>query len=201
VSPVDPRLVAAFRRQLERRPAGARRLGWKVGGGERESIGGELAVGHLTYATQLEDGAVYSGGGEKLYADVEVAVKLGRQERIDGYAVALEINDLAADGDAEAIVADNIFHRAVAFGPFSATPPAGGEAALVVNGERRAAAAVRVDVAAKVAAVARVLDAVGERLEPGDLVITGLIVNTPVAPGDDVAAEIGPLGRVRLRIS
>ena len=38
---------------------GAERVGWKLGVGERERIGGELAVGHLTSATRLDPGATY----------------------------------------------------------------------------------------------------------------------------------------------
>jgi hypothetical protein len=45
---------------------------------------------------------------------------------------------------------------------------------------------------------ARVLDLVGERLRRGDLIITGLIVQIPVAPGDLVEAQIAELGSVQL---
>jgi 2-keto-4-pentenoate hydratase len=40
----------------------------------------------------------------------------------------------------------------------------------------------------------------GERLRPGDRIITGSIVQAPPAPGDRVAADLGPLGRVELAI-
>ena len=55
----DPRLASALRRQLARRPDAARRVGWKVGRGDRERIGGEIVVGHLTSATLLEPGGSY----------------------------------------------------------------------------------------------------------------------------------------------
>jgi hypothetical protein len=42
---------------------------------------------------------------------------------------------------------------------------------------------------------------VGERLQSGDRLITGLIVNIPVASADEVVAEVGALGRVELRIA
>jgi 2-keto-4-pentenoate hydratase len=48
--------------------------------------------------------------------------------------------------------------------------------------------------------VGRVLHAVDETLESGDRIITGLVVNTPVRPGDEVVAEMGELGSVRLSI-
>jgi 2-keto-4-pentenoate hydratase len=52
-----------------------------------------------------------------------------------------------------------------------------------------------------VAAVRRVLDVVGERLEPGDRVITGSVVQVPVARGDEVVAAAGGAGRVGLVIA
>jgi hypothetical protein len=92
---IHPCLVAALREQLSRRPPGARRLGWKIGGGiaEIEAVTGGLpAFGHLT------------------------------------------------------------------------------------------------------------LDSVGERPEPGDVVLTGSVTQVPVSAGDHVAAEIDGLGRVALQL-
>ena len=50
-------------------------------------------------------------------------------------------------------------------------------------------------------AAARLLAAMGERLLPGDRVITGSVVQVPVGPGHLVGAELGPLGRVELSIT
>jgi hypothetical protein len=200
MSDVHPRLVAATREQLGRRPAGAARVGWKYGSGEREQIGGDHVVGHLTSATLLEDGDTYRGRGEKLHADVEVAVEIGAGGEPARYGVALEICDLAGDPTVEELVVANDYHRAVAFGRFAEAGP-DGDGVLIVNGERRAAGPVPSEVDARIAAVDRVLRAVGERLEPGDRVITGLIVNTPLVSGDEVVAELGDLGRVGLRIA
>jgi hypothetical protein len=201
VSDVDPRLVAATREQLSRRPAGAARVGWKFGSGDEEQIGGDHIVGHLTSATTLDDGATYAGGGEQLHADVELAVELGDDLEAAGYAVALEICDLAGHPSIDELGADNDYHRAVTFGSFANDLPSGLRGALVVNGQRRAVGPARTDVEDKVAAIGRVLEASGERLLPGDRIITGLIVNTPVASGDDVVADLGDLGRVGLRIA
>ena len=197
---VDPRLVAAMREQLSRRPAGAARVGWKYGCGDEEHIRGDHVIGHLTSATTLADGDTYRGGGRKLQADVEVAVEIGPSLGPGRYGVALEICDVALDGSVEEVVIDNDYHRAVAFGPLADELPAGKKGALVVNGERRAAGPASDDVAERVAAVDRVLRAVGERLRPGDRDITGLIVNTPDESGDEVVAELGSLGRIGPRI-
>lgn len=207
VSGVDPRLVAALERQLEQRrellSRGAGRVGWKLGIGDRERIGDEVAVGHLTSATRLEPGATYTAQeGEVLHADAEVAVEMGADGGIAGWGTALELVDLRSLPDTpEDIVAANVFHRAVAFAPTRpGPPPAGVEGRLVVNGDVRDAARSATDLTHKLRAAARVLAAVGEALEPGDLVITGSVVQVPVAPGDEVEAELGELGRVRLRV-
>jgi hypothetical protein len=201
VSEVDPRLVAAMREQLSRRPTDADRVGWKYGSGEEEHIGGDHVVGHLTSATLLADGDAYRGGGTKLQADVEVAVEVGDDLGPARYGVALEVCDVAPAGSIEEVVIGNDYHRAVAFGHFTDELPPGVEGALLVNGERRAAGRASDDLAQRVAGVDRVLRAVGEELRPGDRVITGLVVNTLVRSGDDVVAELGELGSVRLTIA
>ena len=198
---VDPRLVRAVRAQLEQRPADAARVGWKVGAGDGERIGREpVAVGHLTSATVLENGATYAGGGDDLHADTELAVEVddGGTSR---YAVALEIVDLGDRGDAEGVVESNIFHRAVAFGAFAATTPQAVRARILVNGEERDAATAPEHVVDRVAGVVRVLEAVGEQVVSGDRVITGSIVQVRVASGDDVLAEIEGLGSVGLEVA
>lgn len=55
---IDPVLREATAEQLVHRrellSAGPNTLGWKFGVGERESIGGSIAVGYLTSATHWE---------------------------------------------------------------------------------------------------------------------------------------------------
>jgi 2-keto-4-pentenoate hydratase len=200
---VDPRLRAALADQLERRDsalaAGARRVGWKLGIGTAERIGDLPAVGHLTSATELEPGGCFHvGAGVALHADVELAVRIGADGRIAGYGPALELVDLRSAGDApDEIVRANIFHRAFAFGRFGRRPPP--TAHLIVDGESRAAAPVE-DVEGRIEAAARVLASVGERLSAGDRVITGSIVQEPVAAGELVMADLGPLGSVGVRV-
>jgi Fumarylacetoacetate (FAA) hydrolase family len=201
VNEVDQRLVEAIERQLHNRAG--ERVGWKLGIGDRERIGDEIAVGHLSSATRLEPGAAYaSGEGELLHADAEVAVRIGPDGRIDAYGAALELVDLRSPPDTpEDAVAANVFHRAVAFGRLDDELPAEGiHARLLVNGELRDEARSADDFAERVRRAARVLEAVGERLEPGDLVITGSVVQVPIEPGDQVEADLGGLGAVRLQV-
>ncbi|HEX2102912.1 MAG TPA: hypothetical protein VHF51_04635 [Solirubrobacteraceae bacterium] len=206
-----PDIVAATRAQLAARraalEAGARRVGWKIALGiaeVEELIGTERAIGHLTAATLLEPGGTYSSADDReLRAETEVAIEVGEGERIAGLAVALELVDVARPPDGMAgIVAANVFHRAVAFGP---TRPgaglAGARARLLISGQLRDEGPARADPAATVRAAARLLGAVGERLEPGDRILAGSVCHVPAGPGDAVAAEIDRLGRVEARIT
>jgi hypothetical protein len=201
VTRVDPRLVAAMERQL--RGGTGLPIGWKLGVGDRERIGGHIAVGHLTSATRLEPGAAYEpADGEELHADAEIAVEIGPDGRIGAHGAALELVDLRSPPNTpEDVVAANVFHRAVAFAPtWGALPDDGVEGRLLVNDDLRDAGRSAVDIAEKVAAAAGILEAVGEALAPGDLVITGSVAQVPVAPGDRVEADLGGLGRVWLSI-
>jgi hypothetical protein len=157
VGGLDPQLRAATVQQLARRRelllAGATHVGWKLGLGERERIGRSLAVGHVTSATLLAAGATYSTGGltADLRADVELAVRLGPALSVASYGVALEIVDLAPVlTTPEAVVATNVFHRAVALGdPASALPPAVVASAFVDGREQARGEAAVPDVAAR----------------------------------------------------
>jgi hypothetical protein len=218
--PVDPRLVSALREQLATRrrllEEGATHVGWKLGTGERESIGGEIAVGYLTSATRLEAGATYEPGpaAADLRADAELAVELdGNVEpgadaasvrrAIARYAAALELVDLAhRPGEPDSIVVANVYHRAFAFGPWRADlPPETEEARLVVDGIERARGRLEADVSERLIAAARLLGAVDEGIAAGDQVITGLVVQVRAERGREIAADLGPLGAARLAVA
>jgi 2-keto-4-pentenoate hydratase len=219
VDPVDSRLQSALGRQFAARLAllegGARRIGWKLGMGEAERIGREVALGYLTSASVVRSGETWTVDGDlSLHADAELALELGRHVTADaddatlrnavaGYGVALEIVDLGdAPNGPEAVVAANVFHRAVAFGRFHRELPAGHlEGRLVVNGRVCATAPVDVDVAARVRAAARLLEAMGERLRSGDRLITGSVVQVAIRPGDEVVADLGRLGDITVTIA
>jgi 2-keto-4-pentenoate hydratase len=207
VRDVDSELVSALREQFAARrklfDEGAAHVGWKLGMGDRESIGGSIAVGHLTSATCLEAGATYvaTGPGSRLHADAELAVELDRDGVPAAWAGALEIVDLALLlNEPRSVVATNVFHRAVAFGPFERALPRGVIARLVVDGHVRASGPVPAELGPRLAAAARLLEAVGEHFRAGDRVITGSVVQVPIEIGDDVVADFGALGAVRLSI-
>jgi 2-keto-4-pentenoate hydratase len=220
----DPRVVEGLRTQLRdwraRLDAGATRLGWKIGLNIPEAqkpLGiEEPVIGYLTSATLVESGGEYRASGDSsLRAEPEVALELGAdvgpdadgdaaREAIAALAVALELVDVtrpAGDG-IEAIVATNVFHRAVVLGPSRPGLQEGLKASIEVNGERRESAEAPDDFTDVVLLTARLLGEAGERLARGDLIIAGsLTPQVPLAIGDRVAVEIEGLGRVEAAIA
>jgi 2-keto-4-pentenoate hydratase len=188
---------------------GAEPVGWKIGFNvpalqEKLGIDRPLAA-FLTTDGLLEDGAEVSLDGP-LMVESEVAVELGDDARsIAALLPALELADppdLALG--VERILAGNIFHRAVAFGPrVGAAAP--GAARIVVNGSlqhsvpaERAAAHLR----EMIEAVSGRLAEAGEELRPGDRIITGILAPPHSAePGDTVRLELEAVGAVELHFS
>jgi 2-keto-4-pentenoate hydratase len=190
---------------------GAEPVGWKIGFNlpefqEKLGIDGPLA-GFLTTNSLLEDGADWSLGREgDVVVESEVAVELGDDARsIVALLPALELADPPdLDQDVEAILAGNIFHRGVAFGPL-VEAQAPGAARILVNGEEQHAVdAERAGSGLEemVEAVAERLTAAGEQLQSGDRIITGVLTPPHRAqPGDTVRLELEALGGVELRFT
>jgi 2-keto-4-pentenoate hydratase len=186
-------------------------VGWKVGFNapeiqEKLGIDGPLA-GFLTTNGLLEDGAEWSLGKEgEVVVESEVAVELGEDARsIVALLPALELADPPdLDQDVETILAGNIFHRAVAFGPRVETGSPGA-ARILVNGEEQHAVDAEwagANLEEMVEAVARRLEAADERLRPGERIITGVLAPPHKAqPGDTVRLELEAVGGVELRFN
>jgi 2-keto-4-pentenoate hydratase len=205
---------AGMRVQLEARSAviagGARPVGWKVGFNlpqiqERLGIDAPLA-GFLTSAGLAENGATVPLAGAPTVVEAEVAVEIGDDGRsIAALLPALELADPPdLELGVEAILAGNIFHRAVAFGPRVETA-APGAARVLVNGEERDAIPAEhagAHLEAMVDAIARRLADAGEALMPGDRIITGVLAPPPaVEAGDRVRLELDAVGAVELAFS
>lgn len=212
MTPSDPEIIAALSEQLlawrSSLHGGAKRVGWKIGLnvpdiqsklGLRESV-----IGHLTSASQLEDGAGYSvGDAADLRVEPEVALHMGAMGTIAGYGAAIEVVDPGdPPSDASGIVAGNVFHRAFLLGPPQAAPPPEGTTGDVrIGGETRASGDAPADFADVVELVGRLLGELGERLEEGDVIIAGsLTPPEPVCAGDEVEVEVGDLGALRLSL-
>ncbi len=208
---VERGTTAMLLRHREILAQSAEPIGWKVGFNvpaiqEKLGIDGPLA-GFLTGDTLLDDGAVWSlGEGGPVVVEQEVAVELGEDGR--SFAALLPALELADPADlslgVEQILAGNIFHRGVAFGPrVRADEPGSGR--VLVNGEvthELTPEQTRDHLAAMVEAVRRRLEAAGEQLRPGERVITGILVPPHTAEsGDSVRLELDALGAVELRFA
>jgi 2-keto-4-pentenoate hydratase len=189
--------------------AGAEPVGWKIGfnvAAAQEKLGIDRPLaGFLTSDGLLESGAEVSLDGP-LVVESEVAVELGEDGRsIAALLPALEVGDPPdLEQDVETILAGNVFHRAVAFGPRVETA-APGAARILVNGEEQhsvPADHAGARLAEMVAVVADRLADAGERPSPGDRIITGILAPPHEAqPGDTVRLELEGVGGVELRFS
>ena len=202
---------ALLTRRREILAQGAEPIGWKIGFNvpstqERLGIDAPLA-GFLTTDGLLEDGGTWSIEDDGVViVESEVGLEVGSDARsIAALFPAMELADEPdLDLDIEQILAGNIFHRAVAFGPRVETQEPGA-ARILVNGEEQHAVPAPDTVErlqAMVDAAAARLEAAGEELRPGDRIITGIIAppHHP-QPGDTVRLELEELGGVELRFS
>jgi 2-keto-4-pentenoate hydratase len=219
---LDERIAAGMRDQLalrrERLDRGERPIGWKVGFGSPAAAAHfELdrpLVGFLTDRGLLPDGAsVDVGGWTNPLLEPEIAAHLSgdvepgatREEvaaAIGGLSAAIELADLdPPPTDIRAILAGNIFHRHVVLGPVDRTrrTAEGIGGRVLRDGSEIAStddpAALTGELVEVVRLVGELLGACGERFRADDVVITGSVVApVPVAPGQRVAVELGPLG-------
>ncbi len=205
---VERGTAALLMRRREILAQGAQPIGWKVGFNipeiqEKLGIDRPLA-GFLTTDGLLEDGSEWDD--LPVVVESEVAVELGDDGRsIAALLPALELADPPdLDLGVEQILAGNIFHRAVAFGPRVDTrEPGAGR--ILVNGEEQHALSAEQTAAnleAMVEAVAGRLAEAGEELQPGERIITGVLAPPHTAQlGDTVRLELESLGAVELRFA
>jgi 2-keto-4-pentenoate hydratase len=223
----DERVVEGMRRLGQRRDAlsgETARLGWKAGFGTEPAmaaIGTEQPlIGFLTTATRLDSGAsvdVSDWGGPLLEAEVAVRVdsELGRgtsaeeaRAAIGAVAAAIELVDVEAVEGIEQLLGGNIFHRQVLLGDFTEL----GEVeldeirlSLTADGEDSGPvdpSTLLGDLGSVVAALADQADLIGDRIRPGDVVITGAAVPpAQLNSGDTYHVRIsGPSSAVSVEI-
>jgi 2-keto-4-pentenoate hydratase len=204
---VERGTAAMLVRRRELLAQSAEPLGWKVGfnitaAQDKLGIDAPLA-GFLTTDGLLDDGAEFPLDDGPVVVESEVAVELGDDARtIVALLPALEVADTPdLDQDVETILAGNIFHRAVAFGPrVPAREP--GAARILVNGDVEhevAPAETAAHLQDMVEAIRRRLLAADEDLAPGDRIITGVLAPPHAAQrGDRVRLELSELGGVEL---
>ncbi len=204
---VERGTTAMLVRRREILAQGAEPIGWKVGfnvSAAQEKLGIDAPLaGFLSSDGVLEDGAEVSLDDGPVVIESEVAVELGPDGRsIVALLPALEVADPPdLDQDVETILAGNIFHRAVVFGPRveTAEPGAG---RVLVNGEVEhvmAPGETGVHLEEMVEAVRKRLAAVDEDMLPSQRIITGVLAPPQAAhPGDRVRLELDALGGVEL---
>ena len=203
---VERGTAALLTRRREILAQGAQPIGWKVGFNlpeiqEKLGIDRPLA-GFLTSDSLIED----RWDAYPIIVESEVAVELGSDGRsIAALLPALELADPPdLELGLEQILAGNIFHRAVTFGPRVETQEPGA-ARILVNGEEQravSAAQTAANLGAMVEAVAGRLADAGEQLQPGERIITGVLAPPHAAqPGDAVRLELEALGGVEIRFS
>jgi 2-keto-4-pentenoate hydratase len=192
--------------QMERRQAlldgGAEHLGWKVGLNPPAvygNVGLDAPIAaFLTRSTLLESGATFQlpGGDAPVMVEAELAFEVGA----DGVSVAalmpaLEVVEIDTPlAQVDDVLAGGIFHRAVVLGP-RVEVEAAGTGRQVHNGETFADLDASSALDGIVELLGRRLGEVGERLAPGDLVISGALVPpVQVGAGDTVRIELEPLG-------
>ena len=199
---VETGTEAMLTRRREILAKGAEPIGWKVGFNVPD-IQRKLGIDAPLTGFLTTDSLVEGDWDEyPVVVESEVAVEIGDDGRsIVALLPALEIADPPdLDLEIEQILAGNIFHRAVAFGPRVETTESG-PGRILVNGEEQHA--VRSEgLERMVAAVAARLAAAGEQLRPGDRIITGVLAPPHEASeGDTVRLELEAVGSVELRFS
>jgi 2-keto-4-pentenoate hydratase len=193
---------ALLARRTEELAGGAAAVGWKIGcnaKGLQDHFGlrGPV-VGYLTDATVMQAGVdVDLSGWLQPALEVEVAIRVGDDGGVSALAPALELVDLDQPFDRiETILAQNIFHRAVVFGPQIAAVAIDDLAVAVSRDGSPVADGPLVDAPDDTIDTVRTfLEAHGEELLPGHRIIAGsLIAPLTVAAGERLEISFGVLG-------
>jgi 2-keto-4-pentenoate hydratase len=167
-------------------------------------------------------GFVAVAGWTKAVLEPEIAVHLGRdlpggageeaaREAIGALGAAFELADIDfPPDDPEAILAANVYQRAVVLGPpmeaGAGADLTGVEARVVRDGAEVAHTAdpeeMTGGIVELVSYLADLLDAFGVRLRAGDVIIAGTVVPAlEVADGGEIHFELGPLGSVDVTVT
>ena len=217
-------LRAQLRRYHELLAAGAKRVGWKIALNDRPTQRrlriDTCVTGYLTAGTVLQPDQPHSLQGSTLVGvEPEVAIFLRNGvpgnagtdaiwAAIEGLGCAAEIIDVKGRFDhLERVIEENIFHRAVIFG---SRGPEGSRVDLddvLAHAGRDGGSAPPIPAARVLGSLAELvrfaaqsLELCGEKLEPGDRIISGSLTPIPVwvKTGDKVKVDLGRLGSVQV---
>jgi 2-keto-4-pentenoate hydratase len=200
------RLLAARSAALD---AGAQAVGWKIGFNapavqEHFGLAGAV-VGYLTDRTVIPVGqAVDLSGWTHPALEVELAVRVGLNGAVAGLAPAVELVDLDLPfDDIELILAGNVFHRGVIFGPERTNLElAELDVVVTVDGDVVARGTLAEPPATTIGYVQAFLADQGAVLAAADRIIAGsLIAPMSIGSGDHYDIEFGPLGSIRVEVA
>ena len=225
----DPRIVGGMTAQLTARrqllDAGHKALGWKLAFGgpaamERLGTNAPL-VGFLTDRALLASGSLVSlANWTKPAAEPEIAVHMGKDlpggadrstaiAAIAGLGPAIELADVDhLSDDVEGTLARNIYQRYVVLGAKNARNAGGvleGLTGCVIRNDTEIAKvtdfqALTGELIDIVRHTANLLAAFGEKLEAGQVIITGSIIPPPcVAPGEELVFRLEPVDTISVR--
>lgn len=195
---------------------GHQRMGWKIGFNmpadqERMQLPSAM-IGYLTSNSSITGGMYKKNSPTSvLLLEPEVAILIGENSTIAGYAAALELVDTtrSVNDDIEEMLAGNLFHEGVLIAAQPLLPEDYSrenlDLSLKVNGtEVRTLEQQRVpqDFTGIIATVTEILSSQGEQLQAGDWIITGAAARAvPVFPGDSATLHMGALGELSLTIA
>lgn len=205
-------LEAQAARLRERTAGGERRAGWKIALNDprvQRALGiAAPVIGHMTSATVVPDGSSHSlAGATRPAIEPEVAVHVGENGEVAGLGAALEVIDVNMPfDDLGAILEGNVFHRAAVLGPAVAgIESLAGLTARMTRGDGEETtidvAQAALDPAEVVQLVRGYLEAIGDDLRPGEVIIAGsLVTAVPLSGNERVVLEIDRLGSVALEV-
>lgn len=223
-------MTEQLRHRRELLSGGHKPLGWKLAFGgsaamERLRIDAPL-VGFLMQSAILSSGSTVSlSNWKKPAAEPEIAVRLGKDlpanadcatciSAIAGLGPAIELADVDhPSDDVEGTLARNIYQRHIILGSNDATRAGGALEGLTCRVVRdgceiaqaadpqtlQALTGELIDI---VRHTANLLDAFGETLQAGQIIIAGSI--TPplwVAPGEEICFQLAPIDTISIRFA
>lgn len=180
-------------------------VGWKMGltvPAVQQHLGLDGPVmGHLPRSALIE-GEHSLAGGTSVALEPELAVEIGQDGGVGRMAVALEVVDLNRSlEELEEVLAENVFQRAVTFGPLSQAMQ-DPEVIVSVNGQARPAVRALEPPADTLRFVHQFLGRFGVTPEQGQVVIAGSLTPAIVVnAGDTVQVRADGLGQVSLRMT
>jgi 2-keto-4-pentenoate hydratase len=200
---MDDRVERGMRRQLAALPADA--IGWKLALNApaiMERLGlEEPALGCLSRA-RVAEGSHSLAGASAPAVEPELVLEAGEGGAVARIGAALEVVDFDRGlDDVEAVVAANVFHRAVAFGELVA-PVEPREAVFSLTGSEP----VRLSTGDAPLSTLRWVDGflgrLGRGLAAGEVVIAGALAPpAPVSAGDVASLTVAGVGSVRLEFT